>query len=190
MGVLLGYAGWIPGFVIDTNPGKYALYALMFLVGVSIGADHRSLSLIREGGFRLFLIPVATISGTFAGVLLMANFIGGVSLREGLAVGAGFGYYSLSSIMITQMHSEALGVVALLSNVIREIITLVMAPLMVLWFGKLAPISAAGATSMDTTLPIITSAAGKEFAIIALFHGIVLTILVPLLVAFMLTAFI
>lgn len=65
-----------------------------------------------------------------------------------------------------------------------------MAPLMVLWVGKFAPICAAGATSMDITLPIITTAAGKEFAVIALFHGILLTMLVPILVTFILTAFV
>jgi uncharacterized membrane protein YbjE (DUF340 family) len=70
--------------------------------------------------------------------------------------------------------------------VIREIITLMLAPLMVVFFSKLGPITAAGATSMDTTLPIITTVSGKDFAIIALVHGIILTMLVPLLVTFIL----
>ncbi len=189
LGILLGYSGWLPLIIDGSNPGKYALYVLMFLVGISIGADQRSLSLLREQGIRLFLLPLATIAGTFAGVLVVVQFVDSVGIREGMAVGAGFGYYSLSSILITQMHSETLGVIALLSNIIREIITLVMAPVMAIYFGKLAPISAAGATSMDTSLPIITTASGKEFAIIALFHGILLTMLVPILVTLILTVF-
>ncbi len=189
LGVLLGYSGWLPLATYDGNPGKYALYILMFLVGISIGADHRSLLLIREQGIRLFLLPMATIAGTFAGILAVIHFVDGLGVREGLAVGAGFGYYSLSSILITQMHSEALGVIALLSNIIREIITLIMAPAMAICFGKLAPVSAAGATSMDTSLPIITTASGKEFSVIALFHGILLTMLVPILVTLALTLF-
>lgn len=189
LGVLLGYSGWLPLATYDGNPGKYALFILMFLVGISIGADHRSLLLIREQGIRLFLLPMATIAGTFAGVLAVVHFVDNLGVREGLAVGAGLGYYSLSSILITQMHSETLGVIALLSNIIREIITLIMAPAMAIYFGKLAPVSAAGATSMDTSLPIITTASGKEFSVIALFHGILLTMLVPILVTLALTLF-
>jgi len=40
---------------------------------------------------------------------------------------------------------------------------------------------------MDTTLPIITLNSGKDFAILALFSGVVLTIAVPILVTFILT---
>lgn len=185
-GILLGHANWLEFIPTGTDAGKYALYLLMFLVGISIGADSKSLLTIKKQGLRLLLLPVATVLGTFAGVLLITNLLPEVSTREGLAVGAGFGYYSLSSIIISELHSEALGVTALLSNIIREIITLLLAPLMVIFFSKLGPIAAAGATSMDTTLPIITTASGKEFAIIALAHGIILTILVPLLVTFIL----
>lgn len=186
-GVLFGYAGWLPASVTDSAASSYALYLLMLLVGISIGADSRSLLIIKQQGARLLLLPVATIAGTFAAVLPVTFLMKTVTITEGLAVGAGFGYYSLSSIIITQMHSESLGVIALLSNIIREIITLLLAPFMVVWFGRLAPVASAGATSMDTTLPIITTASGKEFTIIALFHGIVLTILVPPLVTFLMT---
>lgn len=99
-----------------------------------------------------------------------------------MAVGAGFGYYSLSSIFITEYKGPELGTIALLSNIMREIITLLCAPLLVKYFGKLAPISVGGATTMDTTLPIITRYSGKEFVIISIFHGFVVDFSVPFLV--------
>jgi uncharacterized membrane protein YbjE (DUF340 family) len=181
-GLLAGYSDIIPASWTATDFSLYALYMLMFLVGISIGADGSSLRAIRSHGPRLALIPLITIAGTFIGVAIAGLFSGQVSLLESLAVGAGFGYYSLSSVIISELYSETLGVVALLSNIMREVITLLFAPLMVALLGKLAPIASAGATSMDTTLPIITASAGKEFAIVALFHGIVLTILVPVIV--------
>ena len=104
-----------------------------------------------------------------------------------MAVGAGFGYYSLSSVFITQLHSHSLGVVALLSNIFREVATLLATPILVSYFGNLAGIASGGATAMDTTLPIISKYSGKEYAIIAVFSGIVLTILVPFLVTVILT---
>ncbi len=185
-GLLLGISGWLNIIPAGADLSKYALYLLMLLVGISIGADGSALQIIKTKGLRLLTVPLATIFGTFAGVFLMTPFINTISLQESLAVGAGFGYYSLSSIIITELHSHALGVIALLSNVIREILTLLLAPLMVVFFGKLSPITAAGATSMDTTLPVIAKTSGKEFAVVAIIHGIVLTILVPLLVTFIL----
>lgn len=77
-----------------------------------------------------------------------------------------------------------MGTVALLSNIMREMITLLCAPLLVRWFGNLAPISAGGATTMDTTLPIIARYAGQEFAVVSIFHGFVIDFSVPFLVTF------
>ncbi|HIX53794.1 MAG TPA: lysine exporter LysO family protein [Candidatus Sphingobacterium stercoripullorum] len=64
----------------------------------------------------------------------------------------------------------------------RELIALLAAPFLVRYFGKLAPISAAGATSMDTCLPIITKVSGNDFVLIAILHGIIVDLSVPFLV--------
>ncbi|MFI3322463.1 MAG: lysine exporter LysO family protein, partial [Rikenellaceae bacterium] len=111
-------------------------------------------------------------------------FLEGRTAADTMAVGAGFGYYSLSSIFITEYKGAELGTIALLSNIIRELITLLLAPLLVVWFGRLAPISAGGATTMDTTLPIITRFSGEEFVVLSIFHGTVVDFTVPFLVPF------
>ena len=64
-----------------------------------------------------------------------------------------------------QLATE-LGTIALISNIMREIMALLGAPLFVRFFGKLAPICAGGATTMDTTLPIITRYSGKDLVFI------------------------
>jgi uncharacterized membrane protein YbjE (DUF340 family) len=132
---------------------------------------------------KVLLVPVFIMLGTFAGALATAPFIPGHSIRDVLAVGAGFGYYSLSSIMISQMGDTVLGSIALLSNIIRELITLLAAPLFVRYFGKLGPLASGGATAMDTTLPIITRFSGERYGIIAVFSGMFLTVAVPFMVS-------
>ena len=99
-------------------------------------------------------------------------------------MGSGFGYYSLSSILITEYRGPELGTVALLANIIREVVTLLGAPLLVRFFGPLTPISCGGATTMDTTLPIITRTSGQDFVILSLFHGFLVDFSVPFLVTF------
>ena len=110
----------------------------MFLVRMSIGANRSSWTVLHTMKIKIFLIPAGIIFGTLAGTAIASLFLPSLKLGEVLAVGAGFGYYSLSSILITLLSGEALGVTALLSNIMREIVTLVATPLLVLYFGKLA----------------------------------------------------
>ncbi|MFW5708234.1 MAG: lysine exporter LysO family protein [Bacteroidota bacterium] len=184
LGILAGRLSQFPQWLDAGQYSSWVLYLLMFLVGLGVGADRKALRTLATFNVKILMVPLSTIIGTLLGVSVLGIWIKQFSLTELLAVGSGFGYYSLSSVIITELHSAELGVIALLSNVIREVITLLFAPLFVHIFGKLAPISSGGATSMDTTLPIITNVSGREFALVSLFHGIVLTILVPFLVAF------
>lgn len=186
LGVILAVTSLVPDAIIKNDLSAYALYILMFLVGIGIGADKKAWEILRNAKLKIVLVPLTVIIGTMVGVSFVSIFLKDISLRESLAVGAGFGYYSLSSIFIGQISGQSLGVVALISNISREIITLLGAPLLVRYFGKLAPIASGGATSMDTTLPIITKFTGKEYAIISVFSGVVLTILVPFVVTFIL----
>jgi uncharacterized membrane protein YbjE (DUF340 family) len=187
VGLLIGNYHIIPEYLIRDSYSSYALYILMALVGVGVGADSRALKALKSFNLRIILVPITTILGTAIGVSLIYLLIPNLTFKEVQAVGSGYGYYSLSSIIITETYSQSLGVVALLSNVMREIITLLSAPIIAIYFGKIAPICSGGATSMDTTLPIIMKSSGKEYAIVSLFHGIVLTILVPFLVTLILS---
>ncbi len=186
LGIILGLYLLVPDVIIRNDLSAYALYILMFLVGIGIGADKKAWEILKNARLKIVLVPLTVIIGTLIGVSFISLFLKDITLRDSLAVGAGFGYYSLSSIFIGQISGKALGVVALISNISREIITLLGTPLLLRYFGKLAPIASGGATSMDTTLPIITKFTGKEYAIISVFSGVVLTILVPFLVTFIL----
>ncbi len=126
----------VPHFLVKTDLSAYALYVLMFLVGIGIGADRKAWEVLKQAKIKIVLVPLT--------------------------------------------------VIALISNISREIFTLLATPFLVKYFGTLAPIASGGATSMDTTLPIITKFLGKEYAIISVFSGVVLTILVPFLVTFIL----
>lgn len=183
-GTLCGLYHLIPYDFSQSRLSFYALCALMFCVGVGIGNDPQTLKSFRSLNPRLLFLPVMTIVGTLAGCAVASLFLAHRSAADCLAVGAGFGYYSLSSIFITEAKGPELGTIALLSNILREITALLCAPLLVRYFGKLAPISVGGATTMDTTLPIITRCSGQEFVIVSIFHGFVVDFSVPFLVSF------
>ena len=148
--------------------------------------DRTLVERIRQLDRRLALLPVATAVGTLGGALLAAPLFGAdsavTSAADSLAVGAGFGYYSLSSIFIADLRGAELATVALLCNILRELFTLLAAPMVARCFGPLAAVSIGGATTFDTTLPIITRAAGRPYAVVSIFHGCALDFSVPFLV--------
>jgi uncharacterized membrane protein YbjE (DUF340 family) len=187
-GILAGMWVPLPASFVPAEGTVYVLYALLLFVGITLGSDTQIWqALKRRSQVRLALVPVLTAMGTLVGVSAASLLLPSLGLRNALAVGAGLGYYSLSSVIITQTQGQELGVIALLSNLMREIGTLLLAPVLVHLFGSLAPIASAGATAMDSTLPIIVRCAGKEYSIAALFSGVVLTAAVPLLILMILS---
>ena len=184
LGLLLGVFRMMPQQWVDSSITFYVLCLLMFSVGLSLGHDKDSVRKFRSLSPRLLLLPAMTVLGTFLGVTAVSVLIKGRTFSELLAVSSGFGYYSLSSVLITQYKGVELGAIALLANIIREVITLLFAPWMVRFFGPLAPVSAGGATTMDTTFPVIIRNSGKEFSILSIYHGFITDLSVPFLVTF------
>ena len=192
LGCVLGWSGRLPDVVIENDITVYVLYLLMFQVGLSIGSDKKLKDILGSIRPKLLLVPFATIAGTLVFSALVSLLLTQWSVFDCLAVGSGFAYYSLSSILITQLKESSLGVqlatelgtIALMANIMREIMALLGAPLFVKYFGRLSPICAGGATTMDTTLPIITRYSGKDLVFISIFHGIVVDFTVPFFVSF------
>ena len=162
--------GAVNNFQYDMHSvSMYVLYALMLQVGISIGSNKK-----------LLFSALAS--------LLLSQW----SVFDCMAVGSGFAYYSLSSILITQFKEPSiglqlateLGTIALLANIFREMMALLGAPLIRKYFGQLAPISAAGVNSMDVLLPSITRYSGKDMIPLAIFHGILIDMSVPVFVSF------
>ena len=187
LGIVCGVMHWLPDLNAFGNVSVWTLYALLFCVGITVGNNTRLMKSFTRLDPRLMLLPLMTIVGTLTSTAIVSLGMPHRSLTDCLAVGSGFGYYSLSSILITQYRGPELGTIALLANIIREVFTLLGAPLLVRYFGPLSPISCGGATTMDTTLPIITRTSGQDFVILSLFHGFLVDFSVPFLVTFFCT---
>lgn len=175
----------------DTGPlSMWILYALMFQIGLSVGCSGNLRSILRNFRPRMLLLPLGTVAGTLLFSALAALAVARWGVMDCVAAGAGMGYYSLSSILVQQLKlpslgaqaAAELGTIALLANVMRELLALLCAPLIRRVFGPYAPVTAAGVTSVDVCLPAIGRVSGREMMPVALFHGMVLDMTVPLLV--------
>ena len=183
--VIIGFAlgRWLlPPAVSDRCGGvvTLGLDAMLFLVGLELGRQGEAVSSIRASGSRTLLIPIAVISGSLLFGLLAAVFLP-FTPRETAAAAAGMGWYSLAPTLLAP-YSLKLSAVAFLANVLREILSILLIPAISRRLGFLECVAAAGATAMDTVLPVIVRSTSRRMTIYAFVSGLVCSLLVPLLV--------
>ena len=183
LGVFFTQFNLIPELLV-VNSDKitnYSLYLLLILIGFSIGRDKSSIKALLKTNHITLLVPTGTIIGTLIGGYV-ASFLINLPAKDSMAVSAGFGWYSLSAVMIANMKNSDLGSIAFLSNVSREIISIILIPFLAKYVGPFVSIAPGGATTMDTTLPLIEKYAGESAAFVAFIHGFILSALVPIIV--------
>lgn len=160
------------------------LCLLLFFVGIDLGSNKEIFSNLKKVGFKVLMIPAATIAGSLFGGII-CSIIFKMDLFGSLAVASGMSWYTLSAIIITPVSAE-LGTVAFLTNVFREILAFVFIPTIARRIGYLETIAAGAAISMDTGLPIITKNTSQELAVISFISGVIIslsvTVLVPIFV--------
>lgn len=188
-GVLVALAGWLPEDLPMGEITKWGLYVLLVCVGFGLGMDEGFFASLKTLPLRSLLLPLVTIVGSLAGGLLAWWVVSlmhttAPGLADTLAVTSGFGYYSLSSVLLDEARGPMIATIALASNLLRELLTLLTAPLLRRWFGPYAVIASGGATSMDTTLPVAVRYGGSRYAPVSIYHGFFLTVAVPFIVSF------
>lgn len=181
LGVIIGKIGLLGSFTgnIDLIT-TVLLNILLFTVGLDLGANRGIWKKFLKLGWKIILVPLGTAVGSILGALFIGMFMD-LELNNVVAVGVGFGWYTLSGVMLQKMVSVELGAIAFLANVFRELLAVVTVPLVAKKLGKMVSVAPGGATTMDTTLPIILKAAGSDMALIAFINGLILTCLVPIL---------
>lgn len=191
-GIFAGMSGIVPREWFSSDISTMILYALVAQVGIGIGMSGNLEKIVRGLDLSTLLVPLCTVVGSLLLAALLSLTFSGLSATDCMALGSGFGYYSLSSVLISEIKeplvgaqkAAELGILALLANIFRELIAIGCAPYFHRKFGRLAPVSAAGVTSMDVLLPTIVKCSGKEIVPAALINGIALEILTPLLVCY------
>lgn len=163
------------GLMIDIG-----LMILLFFVGVDIGKQKGIYEKIKKIGFKILLVPFGTIVGSVMGGIL-AGLLFKMPINESGAIGAGLGWYTLSSTMLLADGYVELSALAFLSNVFREILALILIPIIAKHIGNLEAISSAGATAMDTSLPVISASTNSQSTIIAFITGVICTTSVPII---------
>ena len=185
VGVVTGYLAdnfvvgfplsWVTYYLFDGS-----LLVLLFVMGLAFGVDREAVAKLRSTGLRVLVVPLLVALGSVLGGLV-AGLIFRLDLFGSMAVTAGFGWYTLAGPLLTQILGSQWGALGFAANFLRELLTVVSVSLMVK-VDKYAPVAAGGATTMDTTLPVIVRYCGKDVLIVAFSSGFTLSMAAPFVV--------
>jgi len=179
------FAGLLIGRVTHFQfPGNFVqifLYLLTFAVGIDLSKEKIEKRFIKD----IVLTIISTVVGTLGFAYILSFFIP-LKKLETLLTASGFGWYSLSAVIIGNSYSAYIGSISFFANVLRELLAIIISPFAIKK-SKYGTISVAGATSMDTLLGIITMYSDRETALVSFGHGFIISILVPIVVNMFLT---
>ncbi|MCU6679601.1 lysine exporter LysO family protein [Leclercia tamurae] len=180
IGFLLGLSG-LDFLQHATEASEYTLIFLLFLIGIQLrnnGMTLKQIVLNRRG----MMVAVFVVGSSLVGGVINA-FILDLPLNTALAMASGFGWYSLSGILLTESFGPVIGSAAFFNDLGRELIAIMLIPGLVRRSRSTA-LGLCGATSMDFTLPVLQRSGGLEMVPAAIVHGFILSLLVPIMMAF------
>ena len=166
---------------------QFGLYLLLFFIGIDIGKNDNILNDLKKLNKKVLFLPFITIISSLAGGAV-ASILLSLSVGESVAISAGMGWYSFSAIELSKVSVE-LGGIAFLSNIFRELLAIFLIPVIAKKIGSFESVSVAGATAMDSVLPIINRSNPAEISIISFYSGLVISIIVPILIPILVNIF-
>jgi len=187
VGILLGY--FTKSYInLDISLLiQFGLYLLLFFIGIDIGKNDNILNDLKKLNKKVLFLPFITIISSLAGGAV-ASMLLSLSIGESVAISAGMGWYSFSAIELSKVSVE-LGGIAFLANIFRELLAIFLIPIIAKKIGSFESVSIAGATAMDSVLPIINKSNPAEISIISFYSGLVISIVVPILIPILVNIF-
>ncbi len=159
---------------------KISLLLLLFSVGLRYSLNPKILMNIKNTIKSGLILPLfSLLASILSGIVI--NLLVGLDARLSIAISVAMGWYSFIAPYVTNVAGVVYGILAFLSNLLREVFTIIIYPFIPRNIKGNA-IMIGGATTMDSTLPVIVKYGGEDLGLIAIYHGSVITLIVPVLV--------
>src|SRR5208282_2778243 len=113
--------------------------------------------------------------------LVFVAFVG-TAAPVAFATTFAFGWYTLAGPLVGARAGAALGLLAFLTNFLREDLTMLLSPVIGPRMRGEGLAALGGATSMDTTLYFVTRYGDRDAGSLALASGLILTVVASLVV--------
>ena len=191
-GILAGY--FVCGMIF-TNEAAFeaglslaitiGLCVLLIFVGLDLGIEGQVINNFKNAGLRILALPVAVALGTMVGAVVCSVLLP-VSMGESLAIGCGFGWYSLGAGILMDAGYMTAGAISFMHNVMREVFSIILVPIVARYVGYVEAIALPGAPGMDVCLPIVERSTSGTVAVYSFISGLALSLSVAFLVPLLL----
>ena len=160
------------------------LSTLLGIIGFNMGLSGDMAKHLRGVGLSVIVIPVLAVAGSLVGGAVY-GLLSDLSVREGIAISAGFGWYTLAPGLITEGGYNVAGAISFLHNVMRETLGIIGIPMLARYIGYLEATAVPGVAAMDVCLPIVERSTRPEVVMYSFVTGLLMCISVPLIVPMM-----
>jgi uncharacterized membrane protein YbjE (DUF340 family) len=157
---------------------------LLGTIGFTMGLTGEIVHHLKHVGPKVIIIPLLAVAGSLAGGALYGA-LSSLTVKEGIAVSAGFGWYTLAPGLITEAGHTVAGAVSFMHNVIREVLGIIGIPMFARYFGYLEATAVPGVAAMDVCMPIVEKSTRQETIVYSFVTGFLMCITVPIVVPLM-----
>ena len=160
------------------------LSTLLGIIGFNMGLTGDMAKHLRGVGLSVIVIPLLAIAGSLTGGAVY-GLISDLSVLEGIAISAGFGWYTLAPGLITEAGYNVAGAISFLHNVMRETLGIIGIPMFARYIGYLESAAVPGVAAMDVCLPIVERSTRQEAVVYSFVTGLMMCLAVPVIVPLM-----
>lgn len=159
------------------------LCILLFCIGFGVGTNKNLIKDIKEHFKMALTIPLGIIIGSLVGGAL-CSFLLKYDFNQSLAIASGYGWSSLAAVVLKDRFGITVGVIGVLVNILRWLISLIFIPFVVKYFNGYSAIALGGANSMDISLEPIIKTSTKDVVLISILNGVILSMLTPIILTY------
>lgn len=182
IGILAGYLVLPEAFMEHTgNLMTLTLCMLLITIGMDVGTEGTIGQNFKIAGWRIFVFPFASIASMMIGSVF-ASLVLPMGVQDSLCVGSGLAWYSLAPVMLAE-YSTRISAISFMHNVFREILGMLLVPLVAKRIGYIESYSMPGSPCMDVCLPVIEKSTSGDVAVYSFICGAILSAAVPILIS-------
>ena len=169
-------------FMIRSDPYLTAcLVMLIATVGLNLGLDGSVFRNIKKAGAGIIIFPIAAVLGSVLGGVIY-GLITSFSIREGIAISCGFGWYTYAPNVILQAGYPVASAISFLHTVIREVVGIISIHFLVQKVGYIEACAVPGVAAMDVCMPIVARSAREDTVVYSFGIGLLMCLSVPIIV--------
>ncbi|WP_392553335.1 lysine exporter LysO family protein [Orbus wheelerorum] len=183
LALILGFiCGLMPLSIWQYNDlaSKVTLVILLVLVGIQLRSNHITIKQILINKVGMLTTLTVVFSALLGGVVV--SYLLSLPINTSMAMSSGFGWYSLSGVLMTEAQGPIIGGISFLNDIMRELCAIILIPSLIKRY-KLTSLGLCGATSMDFTLPMLQKGGGIMMVPPAIVQGFLLTLIMPILMS-------